>query len=481
MTPRTGDPLYLALASDLRSAMEEGRLAPGARLPSIRESARLRRLSVNTVLAAYRLLETRGLVEARPHSGYFVKAQLPRTQGKPLGQARRAREPELAVLDQITAVIAAQALPGNVDLSLACPRLGPWYPGAKLGRITSRLLQQRPELITTYSLPPGPPLLRHQVARHAQALGMKLEPDRVVLTNGCLEALQIALRGVTRPGDAVGIESPTYFSLLPLLADLGLKARELPTHPETGLVLDKFEALLCEKRLAAAIVMPNLHNPMGTVMPLTAKKRLAALVNAHQVPLIEDSIYAELQFRTPLEPAVRAFDADGWVIVCSSFSKTLAPGFRLGWLEGGRFHRELAQIKFASSVAQPALLAEAVGVFMESGGYEAHLRHLRRAYAIQMDRLRGLVSDHFPAGTRATSPAGGYLLWVELPEGCSAQQLFQRALAERITVTPGNLFSPSGHYDRYLRLSACYPLEGPFTQALSVLGRLAGEQLAGAR
>lgn len=481
MALHTGDPLYLALASELRSAMEEGRLAPGARLPSIRETATMRRLSMNTVLAAYRLLETRGLVEAKPHSGYFVKAQLPITEGRPLRQAGRARETELAVLDQITAVITAQALPGTVDLSLACPRLGPWYPGEKLGRITSRLLQQRPELITTYSLPPGSPLLRDQIVRHARTLGMKLDADRVVLTNGCLEALQIALRGVTRPGDTIGIESPTYFSLLPLLAELGLKARELPTHPETGLVLDTLEALLCEKRLAAVIAMPNIHNPMGSIMPLAAKKRLAALVNLHKVPLIEDAIYAELQFRAPLEPAVRAFDADGWVIVCSSFSKTLAPGFRLGWLEGGRFHRELAQIKFASSVAQPDLLAESVGVFLESGGYEAHLRHLRRAYSIQMDRLRGLVADHLPAGTRATSPAGGYLLWVELPEGCSAQGLFQKALAEMITVTPGNLFSPSGRYDRYLRLSACYSLEGPFTRALSALGRLAREQLRSAR
>lgn len=477
MATRASDPLYLSLAADLRAAMEEGRLAPGARLPSIRETSLQRNLSLNTVMAAYRLLETRGLVEARPQAGYFVKPRLATTQEPSLPQPAQAQETDLAVLDQISAVITAQALPGYVDLSLACPHLGSWYPGEKLGRIMAKLLQQRPELVTGYSLPPGSQLLREQIARHAQNLGMPLDPSHIVLTNGCLEALQLALRTVTRPGDTVGIESPTYFSLMPLFAELGLKAQEIPTHPETGLALDALELLLSERRLKAVVAMPNVHNPLGTIMPLAAKKRLAELANQYRVPLIEDAIYAELQFRAPLEPAVRAFDRNGWVLVCSSFSKTLAPGFRLGWVDGGRFHRELASLKFTSSVAQPALLSEAVGVFLEGAGYEAHLRHLRRAYTIQMDRLRGLVAEYLPAGTRATAPAGGYLLWVELPEGCSALRLFREALAAHITITPGNLFSPSGRYDRYLRLSACYALDGPFTGALATLGNLAKEHL----
>lgn len=477
MTLRSREPLYLSLAAELRSAMEEGRLAAGARLPSIRETSLQRNLSLNTVMAAYRLLETRGLVEARPQAGYFVKSQLATTQEQSLLPSGRAQETDLAVLDQITAVIAAQALPGYVDLSLACPQLGSWYPGEKLSRITGKLLQHRPELVTSYSLPPGSPLLREQIARHGKNLGMQLDPGHIVLTNGCIEALQLALRAVTRPGDTVGIESPTYFNLMPLFAELGLKTQEIPTHPGTGLALDALELLLSEKRLAAVMAMPTVHNPLGTIMPLAAKKRLADLMNQYRVPLIEDAVYAELQFRSPLEPAVRAFDRDGWVLVCSSFSKTLAPGFRLGWVDGGRFHRDLARLKFALSLGQPALLSEAVGEFLESGGYEAHLRHLRRAYAIQMDRLRGLVAKYLPTGTRATAPVGGYLLWVELPDGCSGRRLAKDALAARITITPGNLFSPYGQYDQYIRLSACYALDGPFTGGLVTLGNLAMEQM----
>lgn len=471
-------PLYQSLAAELRAAMDEGRLPAGARLPSVREASRQRRLSMNTVLAAYRHLETCGFVEARPQSGYYVKARLAAAQGAGLTKPGRARPTELAVLDQITAVITAQSLPGYVDLSLACPRLGAFYPGEKLGRILGDLTRRRPHLMTDYSLPPGSPRLREQIAHHGETLGMQLDAERVVLTNGCLEALMLALRAVTRPGDTVGIESPTYFCLMPLFVQLGLKALEIPTHPETGLSLDALELLLSEKRLSAVMAMPNVHNPLGTVMPLEAKRRLARLVNEYRIPLIEDAIYAELQFKAPSEPAVRAFDRDGWVIVCSSFSKTVAPGFRLGWIEAGRFHAQVAELKFASSVAQPALLSEAVGIFLESGGYEGHLRRLRRTYALQLDRLRGLVAEYLPAGTRATIPVGGYLLWVELPEPCAAVPLFRDALAAHISITPGTLFSPTGRHTRHIRLSACYPLEGHYAGALATLGRLARGQMS---
>jgi DNA-binding transcriptional MocR family regulator len=478
MAPSNPEPLYHALAGELRAAMEEGRLSPGARLPSVREAARQRELSLNTVLAAYRQLETRGFIEARPQSGYYVKPRLAVAETPTLTKPSWARSTHLDVLDQITAVITAQSLPDYVDLSLACPKFGEFYPGEKLARILNDLSKRHPELITNYSLPPGSPLLRRQIAHRGEALGMQLEADQIVITNGCLEALMLALRAVAKPGDTIGIESPTYFCLMPLFTHLGLKALEIPTHPESGMSLDALELLLSEERLSAVMAMPSVQNPLGSIMPLAAKKRLAQLVNDFKVPLIEDAIYAELQFTSPLEPSVRAFDRDGWVIVCSSYSKTLAPGFRMGWIEAGRFHREVANLKFTSSVAQPALLAEAIGVFLENGGYESHLRRLRRTYATQLDRLRGLVAEYLPAGTRATVPAGGYLLWVELPEPCSAVRLFEDALKAHISLTPGTLFSPSGRHTRHIRLSGCYPLEGHYAGALATLGHLAKAQLA---
>ncbi len=471
-------PRYLMLAEALRAAMQDGRLPAGARLASVREAAKQRQVSLNTVLAAYRHLESRGLIEARPQSGYYVRSQLAApplpTTTVPESEAQPA---DLVVLNQIAAVLAANQRQDHIDLSLACPKGGDFYPGAKLGKLVHELTRRKPELLTDYCLPPGPLLLRQEICRHAHSLGMELDPAQICLTNGCMEALQLALRAVTRPGDTVGLESPTYFNLLPLLDRLGLKTVEIPTHPETGLAVDAVELLLQEKRLQAIVAMPNVHNPLGCCMPLAAKQRLARLVNDYRVPLIEDALYAELQFDMPLAPAVKAFDRDGWVLVCASYTKTLAPGFRIGWIEAGRFSRDVADLKFCSSVAQPALLAEATGLFLQMGGYEQHLRRLRRLYAAQLDRLRGLLAAHFPVGTRATAPQGGFLLWVELPEGCDSALLFRQALQHKISIMPGTLYSPSGRYNRHIRLSGCYPFSERHIKALLQLGELTNKQL----
>ena len=470
--------LYQQLAEDLSLAISRGTLPPGSRLPSVRRTAESRRLSLNTVVAAYRVLEDRGLIEARPQSGYYVRSRLPLPARRAVQAAGPARGTDGAVLDLIGASLKAQQTPGYIDMALACPRGGEFYPGAKLARLMGQLLRKNPGLVSTYALPPGSERLRTQIARRGLELGMALQPDDIVLTHGCMEALQLALRAITRHGDTVGIESPTYFNLLPLFASLGLKAVEIPTDPQQGLSLDALELLLAEGRLNAIIAMPNVHNPLGSTMPLENKKRLAALVNQYRVPLIEDALYAELQFADSLQPAVKAFDRDGWVIVCASYTKTLAPDFRVGWLEGGRFTEAIRKLKFATSIAEPLVLSETLGLFLESGGYDHHLRALKRRYAVHVDKVRALIADHFPAGTRATRPSGGFLLWVELPEQCDTVALFHAAIAERISISPGPLYSPSGRYRNALRLSCCQPLDERFLAALARVGELA-TQLAG--
>ncbi len=470
-------PLYQQLADDLRAAVHDGRLPAGERLPSVREAASSRGLSINTVLSAYRLLEAQGVIEARPQSGYFVKPKLASALSVPHFQAALAQPIRAAVLDRIAAVVSAQAQAENVDLSLACPRGGDFYPAERLARLVADVARRQPHLIGDYSLPPGSLRLRREIARHALALGVSMEPDSVILTNGCMEALQFALRTVTKPGDAVAMESPTYFNLIPLAKHLGLRIIEVPTHPGLGMSMDALELLLSEKQVAAVVCMPDVHNPLGSGMPLTEKKRLAEMASRYRVPVIEDALYAELQYATPLQPAVKAFDCDGWVMLCASYTKTLAPGFRIGYIDAGRYQQQVQSLKFCSSVAQPAVLCEALASFLEDGGYVQHLRRLRRLYASQTSRLRGLIEDAFPAGTKATEPCGGFLLWVELPDGCDSDRLFDAALAQGISITPGTLFSPSGRYRRHLRLSGCYPFSDRHIHALVSLGRLAEAQL----
>jgi DNA-binding transcriptional MocR family regulator len=305
-------------------------------------------------------------------------------------------------------------------------------------------------------------------------MGLHTHSERLLLTHGAMEGLQLALRAVTQPGDAVGIEAPSYFNLYPLLANLGLQAIELPTHPQHGLDVDALDALLEHTPLAALVVMPTVHNPLGCTMPTAAKQRLAELVNARQLPLIEDAVYAELQFCEPPAPLLKAFDRDGWVMVVGGFSKTLAPDYRIGWLDGGRFAERIALLKFQSTGGEPQLLGDAVAAYLEAGSYEHHLHRMRRLYREQVGRLRQLVAEHFPAGTRATEPQGGFLLWLELP-GVDTRELFERALQEDIVFMPGQVYSRGARYRHCLRLSCCQTLD-----ALHRRGGAAGCDRAGA-
>ncbi len=208
-------------------------------------------------------------------------------------------------------------------------------------------------------------------------------------------------------------------------------------------------------------------------MPVDAKRQLAELVGRHRLPLIEDMVYAELQFFEPLAPTVKAFDRAGWVLACGGFSKTLAPDYRLGWIEAGRFSQRVQQLKFASSASESTLLSETVGQFLESGGYESHLRSLRRLYATQVATVRGLIAQSFPEGTRATQPAGGFVLWVELPAQVDSRELFQAALSQGVVMMPGQVYSKGQRYRNCLRISCCQEIDGRFADAIRTLGTLA--------
>ena len=461
--------LYQSLADEMADAIHSGRLPVGTRLPSLRGLAAQRQLSLNTVIAAYRQLEDAGLVVPQPKAGFVVSPRL----AEPTRSLRQA--PSLATTQaqqlMMARVLAAQQQPGIVDLAFAGPRGRRFYPGDKLARSTAQVLR-RAGMVETYARPNAATRLLEQIVRRGPRLGLHTSTERLVLTHGAMEALKLALRAVTRPGDAVGIEAPSYFNLYPLLSNLGLKAIELPTDPRRGLDVDAVAAQLERGALRAIVAMPTVHNPLGCTMPVAEKQRLAALVNQYRIPLIEDAVYAELQFQEPLAPLLKSFDEDGWVMVCSSFSKTLAPDYRIGWLDAGRFAADIQLLKFQSTGAEPRLLGEAVGAFLEAGSYEHHLRTLRRLYNDQVRRVRALIAQHFPAGTLATQPTGGFLLWVELPAGIDTGALFEQALARGVVFMPGQVYSRGARYRHCLRLSCCQELDAPYVDAIATLGQL---------
>lgn len=470
--------LYESVANDISAMIHSGTLTVGERVPSVRRLSQQKRVSVSTVLLAYRLLENRGVIEARPQSGYYVRPRARLVAEPSISDPPRKPSP-VGVHDLVSRVLAAANDPRVVKLGAALPG-HELMPAAKLQRLLSATARRRPESLTTYAVPPGREELRRQIARHALDWGCNLVADDVIVTNGCMEALNLCLRAVANVGDIIALESPTYFGLLQIIESLGMKALEIPTHPRDGISLDAL-ALACEReRVKACLVMSNVSNPLGSVMPDAAKKRLVKMLAAHGIPLIEDVVYGDLYFARVTPRAAKAYDRHGTVMLCSSFSKTLAPGLRVGWVAPGRYRAQVEKLKFVTSVGNPELLQLVIAEFLESGGYDHQLRSLRRAFAERIERMQHAVGEHFPAGTRVTSPAGGFVLWVQLPAGVDALALYERAMREHISIAPGPMFSASDRYRDCVRLNCGCQWTPTIERSLARLGELA-QELVGRR
>lgn len=467
--------LYEAVASDISALIHSGTLGPGARVPSVRRMSRQRRVSISTVLQAYHVLENRGLIEARPQSGYYVRS--PQRAAAEPAISKPPRSPHfVGVHELVSRVLESGGQPDIVPFGAAIPS-AELVPVAKLQRIVSTVARRQPESIAAYGFPPGREELRRQIALRARDWGVSLTADEIIITHGCIEAVNLCLRAVAKPGDVIALESPTYFGLLQIIESLGMKALEIPTHPRNGISLEALALAIQREKVKACIVMPNVSNPLGSTMPEAAKKRLVRLLGEHDIPLIEDGVYSALHF-SPTPPfAAKAYDKKGTVMLCSSFTKTFAPGFRVGWVAPGRYHAQVQMLKYISSVGVSALLQLTIAEFLEKGGYDRLMRGLRRTYAHQLELVAHAVCRYFPRETKVTRPSGGYVLWVEMPAGVDSVELYQLALKDGIGVAPGPMFSASNRYRNCMRVNCGVPWSDRTERALARLGELVHELL----
>src|SRR5918992_1835864 len=464
-------PLYHQLADQIHELIRAGTLRTGDRVPSVRRLSNQQRVSVSTVLQAYQRLEDIGVIEARPQSGYYVRRLAAAVQEpEPSRPPKRALNVE--VNDLTDAVLSYAGDPGVVAFGSACAA-PEFFPLERVRRVLSSIARRDRNALGRYGLPPGTERLRRAVARRALEWGCRVDHRDLVTTSGCMEAINLCLRAVTRPGELVALESPTYYGFLQILQGLGLRALEIPTHPRSGISLEALELALAEHPVKAVLVMPNVSNPIGATMSDAAKKRLVELLAQRNVPLIEDHIYADLHFGASSPKAANAYDRSGNVILCGSFSKTLAPGLKVGWIQPGRWLDSVRMLKFMSSGGQNELVELAVAELLESGGYERSLRALRRRFESQVDVARGIIAESFPRGTRVTRPAGAYIVWVEMPKGCDTVRLFEKLLERGITIAPGPMFSASQRYRNCMRLSIGQPWSERQERALREVGRLA--------
>ena len=466
-------PLYHQLADQIHELIRAGTLRAGDRVPSVRRLSNQQRVSVSTVLQAYQRLEDIGVIEARPQSGYYVR-RLSAAVQEPDPSRPPKRALNVEVNDLADAVLAHASDPSFITFGSACasPEL---FQLERVRRVLSSAARRDRTALGRYGLPPGTERLRRAIARRALEWGCRTDHRDIVTTTGCMEAINLALRACTKPGDLVALESPTYYGFLQILQSLGLRALEIPTHPRNGISLEALELALAEHPVKAVLVMPNVSNPIGASMSDAAKKRLVELLAAKNVPLIEDHIYAELHFDSSAPRPAKAFDRGGNVMLCSSFSNTLAPGLKVGWIEPGRWRDSVRMLKFMSSGGQNELIELAVAELLESGGYERSLRQLRRRFEAQVDGARGVIAESFPRGTRVTRPSGAYIVWVEFPKQVDSVQLFERLLERGITIAPGPMFSASQRYRNCMRVSVGQAWADKHERALREVGRLAQE------
>jgi DNA-binding transcriptional MocR family regulator len=463
---------YEALAEEIAQSIRTGVMKFGDRLPSVRQASSSRNVSPSTVFEAYYLLEARGLIRARERSGYYVIAGAttlppePDIASGPGGESTSVDVSSL-VFDVLESTKARDVVP--FGSAFPSPLL---FPLPRLARAMSSTVQNMDPWSTVDDLTPGNASLRRQIALRYLADGLHVHTDEIVITNGALEALNLCLLAVARPGDAVIIESPTFYAALQALERIGLKAIEVPTHPRDGIDLAALAEALERHHPKACWLMTNFQNPLGSLMPDEKKRALVELLTSHDVPLIEDDVYGELYFGSKRPAPAKAFDTKGLVMHCSSFSKCLAPGYRVGWAAPGRYTQAVARHKLTTTLSASAPAQAALAEYLAKGGYDKHLRQLRHALSVQQSAMMQAVVRHFPQGTKATRPSGGYFLWIELPGNIDALDIHRHALSLGISVAPGPMFSAQRGFRNCLRLNYGHPWDARAEAALTTLGSL---------
>jgi len=465
--------LYEDVAAKIERMIELGTFRPGDRIPSIRELSRQMRVSVNTVMEAYVHLESQRIIEARPQSGFYVRERLLEPEAHPamILVRRNLGAKTVCISDAAMQAIRDMTSPSLLPLGLSTPN-PEHMPIDKLNRMMASQTRRFGLDSVACKDVMGIPRLRIQIARLALDSGCSLSPDDVIITSGCMESVHLALQAVCRVGSTIAVASPVYHSFLSAAQVLGLKVLEVPSDPREGMKLDFLDYAIKHTSIQACYIISNFNNPLGSLMPDTKKRELVKLLARHDIPLIEDDVCGDLSFSSSRPVTAKSFDKKGLVLLCSSFSKTLAPGFRVGWIAPGRYKERIAELRTVFNMVAAAPSQLAIAEFLSTGGYSRHLKIIRSVYSKQFAYLREAVGRYFPEGTRATRPEGGFLLWVELPDSIDTLWLHERALQNGISVASGFLFTNSDKFRTCIRLNASY-WSSLAEKSLKILGALA--------
>ncbi|WP_437880388.1 PLP-dependent aminotransferase family protein [Pseudomonas sp. LRF_L74] len=468
--------LYQRIAQQLAEDIRRGVYQPGERVPSVRKMSAQLSVSHATVLQAYANLEDQGLIRARPQSGYYVHQSAALTASTP--DISRVERPTLVTRGSIISQVLTDSRQENVfPLGAAVPHVD-YLPVRALHQQLAKVTRFQSPQAFSYMFSPGFEPLRRQVAIRMRDAGVVVNPSEVVITHGCVDAIHMALRVTTKPGDLIATESPTYYGLLQLADLLGLKVIEIPCDPSTGMSLEALQLAANQWPIKALVLTARLSNPMGGSIPEERQKQLLRLTSDYGIQVIEDDIYGELLFEPAKLKALKAHDHLDQVIYCSSFSKTISPGVRIGWIIAGRHQEEIERLQTFSTHSACSVTQMGVAAYLENGGYDRHLRHIRQEYRKNLTAYQMAVQQYFPDGTQMTRPHGGFILWVSLPGRVNVKDLHARALLQGISIAPGMIFSNTEQFNNCVRLTCGIPWNREAERAMMALGMLASQLCA---
>ena len=463
--------LYEQFSTEIREKIDHGYYHTGEKLPSIRDMSVSRGVSISTVQEAYQLLEDSGILFSKPKSGYYVKHQqnvelLPdtsRPEQKPVAIDNWEKALELTTTSSHHGFMAFGG--GGPDISLKTLK--------PLQRFHAEIARQQPKRIFDNVKGNGSLELRTQIVRLMQNSGCHLHTDDIIITTGCQEALSLGLKSITKPGDIVAIDSPSFYGSMQAIQSNNLKVIEIPTHPETGINLQALEMALEQWPIKAIQLIPTSNNPLGYIMPDENKIKLLELATRFDFAIIEDDIFGDLVYQKPRPRTIKSFDTEGRVLLCSSFSKTVAPGLRMGWIAAGSYGKLVTHLKFVSSLGSTTLPQLALAEFIEQGYYDKHLRIARNQYQRGRDCMINWVKKYFPEGTKMAYPKGGVGLWIDLQGNVDTLELNEILKKHNIGIAPGKLFSAAGKYKNCLRLNYAKSPDEKIEAAVKVIGEQA--------
>lgn len=461
---------YEKLVEQIRNQIQNDIWAVGDKLPSLRKQTETTGMSLMTVLHAYQVLESQGWIVSHARSGYFVAPKIRYASTTESDVTVQTTE-TIDINDFIFDVLQASRKPHIIDFGSVYPD-PTLYPRQQINKSLIAAARTMPTSSALDNRPPGNKELRQLIAKRYAAQGNSVSPDEIVITAGALEALNLSLQAVTQPGDWVIVESPTFYGALQSLQRLNLRALSVRTHPREGIDLESLEKALQSHPVKACWLMTNHQNPLGFTLTEAKKERLIELLSQYNVFLIEDDVYNELYFGANKPLPAKAFDQNGLALHCSSFSKTLVAGFRIGWVAAGKMALPIQKLQMMSTLSASAPIQLALANYLSTRNYENHLRKLRRTLEQRKFANWQMLRAHLPANVSVNYSEGGYFLWIELPQHLDAMVLYQRALKDNISLAPGKMFSVSDQFNHCFRLNASFDCAATEERAIKRLSKL---------